>query len=76
MFWFFKLGLLTCVFYVGLTIVLDAAIVGLAHLVGVGFRIDGPGLALGAKYGVIFGALWLISFSAAWWIVYIGLKAN
>jgi len=75
--WFFKLGVLTCVFYVGLTIVLDGAVVLLVHLRGtVAFRINGPGVTLGAKYGVIFAALWLISFSAAWWIVYLGLKSR
>ncbi len=68
MFFFFKLGLLTCGFYAALTIVLDA------DLWAVGFRTNGPGLTLGAKYGVIFGVLWLVSFSAAWRIVYIGLK--
>jgi hypothetical protein len=71
---FFKLGLLTCGFYAALTIVLDAALVAAAHLWAVGFRTNGPGLTLGAKYGVIFGVLWLISFSAARWIVYSGLK--
>jgi hypothetical protein len=74
--WFFKLGLLTCVFYVGLTIALDAVLMLLIHLTPVGFRIDGPGLTSGARYGVIFGVLWLISFSAAWWIVYLGLKSR
>jgi hypothetical protein len=75
-FWFFKLGLLTCVFYVGLTIVLDAVRMLLIHLTPVGLRIDGPGLTLGAKDGVIFGTLWLISFSAAWWIVYLGIRSR
>ena len=76
MFFFLKLGLLTCGFYAALTIVLDAALVAAAHLWIVGLRTDGQGLALGAKYGAIFGVLWLISFSAAWWIVYSGLKAR
>jgi hypothetical protein len=75
-FWFFKLGLLTCVFYVGLTIVLDAVRMLLIPLTPVGFRINGLGFALGARYGVSFGTLWLISFSAAWWIVYLGLKSR
>ncbi len=76
MFWFFKLGLLTCVFSVGLTIVLDAVLMLLIRLTPVGFRIDGPGLTLSARYGVIFGAPWLMSFSAAWWIAYLGLKSR
>jgi hypothetical protein len=76
MFWFFKLGLLTSAFYFGLTIVLDAVLMLLIRLAPVGFRIDGPGLTLGARYGIIFGALWLISFSTAWWIVYLGLKSR
>jgi hypothetical protein len=75
-YWFFKHGLLTCVFYVGLTIVLDAVRMLLIHLMPVGLRIDGPSLTLSAKYGVIFGTLWLISFSAAWWIVYLGISSR
>ena len=76
MFWFFTLGLLTCAFYFGLTIVLDAVLMLLIRFTPVGFRIDGPGLTLGARYGIIFAALWLMSFSAAWWIVYLGIKSR
>src|SRR5207244_12321360 len=31
---------------------------------------------LGLKLGFIFGTLWIISFSAAWCIVYLGLKSK
>jgi hypothetical protein len=73
---FFKLSLLACAFYVGLVVLVNAVLLALAQFSPVGFRIDGPGLSLGARYGVIFGTLWLISFSAAWWIVYLGLKSR
>jgi hypothetical protein len=76
MFWFFKLDLRTCVFSGGLTIVLDAVLLLLIRFTSVGFRIDGPDLTLDARYGVIFGALGLMSFSAEWWIVYLGVKSR
>jgi hypothetical protein len=75
----FKLGLLTAAFYVLLTMIAEAAIWGMVHFNG-GFAIFFRGKhwfwILGAKLGFIFGILWLISFSAAWYIVYQGIKAR
>jgi hypothetical protein len=74
----FKLGLLTCAFYVGLTILLEAGLWVVASFWGFGVLVSGrhPGFNLGVKFGVIFGAIWLISFSAAWWIVYLDFKSR
>jgi hypothetical protein len=75
----FKLGLLTCAFYVMLTILLEAAIWALAHREG-GFGIFFAGRSwfwsAGLRLAFIFGGLWLVSFTAAWCIVYQGLKAK
>jgi hypothetical protein len=75
---FFKLGLLTCGFYFGLTIVLLALRWALAHFTGLSVFVSArhPGLSLGLLYGAILGAAWLISFSAAWWIVYLDPKSR
>jgi hypothetical protein len=77
---FFKLGLLTCAIYAALTIVFDVALKGIAYFRGGGITLFASGkhpiLSLGAVFGVIFGVLWLISFSAAWWIVYPDRKSK
>jgi hypothetical protein len=72
----FKLGLLTCAFYVVLTALLGSALWAFLYRGG-GFAVSltkhsfwGTGLF----FGLIFGTLWLISFSAAWFIVYQDLK--
>jgi hypothetical protein len=74
----FKLGLLTCAFYVVLTILLEAGLWAVANSKGFGVFFSYRHLfwTLGIKLGAIFGALWCISFSAAWYIVYLGLKAR
>jgi hypothetical protein len=75
----FKLGLLTAAFYVLLTMIVEAAIWGMVYSKS-GFALFFRGKhwswILGAKLGLIFGVLWLISFSAAWCIVYQGIKAR
>ena len=75
---FFKLGLLTCAFYVGLTIVMEALIWAKIHFGGLGILVSGKhaGLKLGIMFGVVFGVVWLISFGAAWSIVYFDLKSK
>ena len=76
---FFKLGLLTCAFYAVLTIVLEFALKGMVHFSGgLSFSVFGkhPALTLGVALGVLFGFVRLISFSAAWWIVYFNLKSK
>lgn len=72
----FKLGLLTCAFYVVLTLLLEAGVLALIRVRGFSVFLSskhwfwGGGLAFGA----IFGTLWIISFSVAWYIVYQDFK--
>jgi hypothetical protein len=75
---FLKLGLLTCAFYAGLTLVLEAGLRAVAYFRGVSVFASGrhPGLSLGVKLGFVSGVVWLIAFSAAWWIVYSDLKSH
>ncbi len=58
---FTKVALLTCAFYIGLNILLEVGLLGLAQGRG------GAGIhfARGGQY-ILFGILWLISFSLAW----------
>jgi len=74
-----KLGLLTCAFYVGLTALLEAGLWALVYSKG-GFSVfvhrEHWFWTVGLRLGVIFGILWVISFSAAWWITYQGLKSK
>jgi len=73
---FLKFGLLTCAFYVGLTIVLEGGLWALVYFKGLFIFIDEkhPALSLALVPAVIFGVTWLVSFSAAWFIVYRDLK--
>jgi hypothetical protein len=76
---FFKLGLLTCAFYAVLTIVLDLVLMGLVHFSGgLSLSVYGkhPPLTLGVALELMFGFVWLISFSAAWRIVYLDLRSK
>jgi hypothetical protein len=73
----FKLGLLTCAFYVVLTLLLEAGLWAMIHFRGFTVFFSskqhwfwGGGLL----FGVIFGTLWIISFSVAWYIVCQDLK--
>lgn len=61
---FTKIALVTCAFYLGLNVLLEAALLGLAQWTG----IAGVHFHRGGQY-VFFGILWLISFSLAWRIV-------
>lgn len=74
----FKVGLLTCAFYVVLTFLLYVGLWALAHTKGFMVLYGGKHWfwTLGAKLGAIFGTLWLIAFSAAWCIIYFGLKVR
>ncbi len=75
---FFKLGLLTCVFYVVLTILLEAGLWALVYFKGFMWYYSGkhPGLALSTFWGAIFGVTWLISFCVAWLVVYNDLRSR
>lgn len=75
---FLKLGLLTCAFYVVLTALVEAGILALVHYqggVGVFFTAKHWFWSMGLRLGIVFGALWIASFLAAWSIVYHGLKS-
>jgi hypothetical protein len=74
----FKLALLTCAFYAGFTVLIEAVLWAIANFWGLGVVISGKlwGLRLGVKFGLFFGVVWLISFVAAWWIVYLDLKTK
>jgi hypothetical protein len=75
-----KLGTYTCLFYLVLTALLEASffLVNL-HFNGLGvwgLRTKSLFWTVGAGLGALFGALWVISFFAAWCIVYAGLKST
>jgi hypothetical protein len=64
MFFYTKLALVTCAFYVGAAILLDAGIFGMALWKG-GFSIS----ATKSGWIVLFGSAWLSSFLLSWRIV-------
>lgn len=60
-----KLTLVTCAFYIGITLLLLVGLLAIVHLKGmVGYTLDWR------SFGVLFGLIWLVSFSAAWRVVY------
>ncbi|HKW16290.1 MAG TPA: hypothetical protein VJO35_02155 [Terriglobales bacterium] len=66
-----KLALVTCVFYVGVSLLMDGAIFGMALWKG--------SFAVGASrttWAVFFGAVWLVSFFASWRVVVSPLLAR
>ena len=59
-----KLALVTCAVYMGITVVLFACEIALVHLKGqVFYTLDWR------AFGLLFGLIWLVSFTAAWRIV-------
>jgi hypothetical protein len=61
MFLLAKTALVTCAFYVGITILLEALLLGVVHWTGgVFYSINFKAWAL------IFGLIWLASFALAW----------
>jgi hypothetical protein len=64
MFFYTKLALVTCAFYLGAAILLDAVIFGMALWKG-SFDIS----ATKSGWMVLFGAAWLASFLLSWRIV-------
>jgi hypothetical protein len=74
-----KIGVLTCVIYLALTILLEAGILAATYLRGgFGFFVTSKNLfwAFGVRLAFIFGVLWVISFTLAWSIVYASLKVR
>ncbi len=60
-----KLTLVTCTFYMGITLLLLVGLLAIVHLKGmVGYTLNWR------SFGVLFDLIWLVSFSAAWRIVY------
>jgi hypothetical protein len=60
-----KLTLVTCAFYLGITLLLLVGLLAIVHLKGmVGYTLNWR------SFGVLFGLIWLVSFSAAWRVVY------
>ena len=60
-----KLTIVTCAFYMGITLLLLVGLFAIVHLKGmVGYTLNWR------SFGVLFGMIWLVSFSAAWRIVY------
>jgi len=73
-----KLGLYTCLFYMLLTLLIVVASVAVVYVRGsLSIFFFGRDLfwTAGADLAAFFGALWAISFFAAWCIVYPGLKS-
>jgi hypothetical protein len=65
-------------FYVVLTCLLEVGVWAVAYFRGFGvfFGARHWFWALGLKFGFIFGILWTVSFSAACYIVYVGLRSK
>ncbi len=66
-----KLALVTCAFYLGVSILLDAAVFGMALWKG-SFAIS----ATRTGWLVFFGIAWLMSFVLAWRIVVVPVLAR
>jgi hypothetical protein len=66
-----KLALVTCAFYLGFSILLDAAVFGIALWKG-GANV----IATKTGWLVFFGISWLISFLLSWRIVFTPLFAR
>ena len=71
MFFYTKLAIITCAFYLGFSILLDAALFGIALWKG-GASIT----ATKTGWIVFFGISWLISFLLSWRIVMAPLLAR
>jgi hypothetical protein len=71
MFLIAKTALLTCAFYLGIAIVLEALLVGVTHWKGgVIYSINFKAWAL------VFGVIWLASFALAWRVAIIPVLAK
>jgi len=65
MFFLLKLSVLTCLFYLGVTVLMEVAIFLAARIGGSFFYVLHR-----VPIGFIFGVIWLASFSLAWHITY------
>jgi hypothetical protein len=73
---FLKFGLFTCAFYVALTLLFEVGVWALIQSKGLMLFVDKehPATSLAIIPGILFGAMWLVSFCAAWFFVYRDLK--
>ena len=60
-----KLGFVTCAIYMGITLFLGLGLLLLVHFKGSAWY-----LLNWRSFALLFGFVWLISFSAAWRVVY------
>jgi hypothetical protein len=65
MFFLLKLSVLTCLFYLGFTVLMEAAIFLAARVSGGFFY-----FLQAVPFGIVFGVAWLASFSLAWHITF------
>jgi hypothetical protein len=71
MFLIAKTALVTCAFYIGIAIVLQALLLGITHWKG------GVSYAINFKaWALIFGLIWLASFALAWRITIVPVLAK
>jgi hypothetical protein len=66
-----KLAVLTCAFYLGIAVLMQAALFGLALWKGMAGV-----LLVRWKWGAVFAVVWLASFSLAWHFIYAGFRAR
>jgi hypothetical protein len=66
-----KLAVLTCVFYLGISVFMQAAVYGLVFW-------KGNVLLLYVRWmwGAVFAVVWLAAFSLAWHFFYAGIRAR
>lgn len=74
----FKVGLFSSLFYLALTVLLEAALIAATHLFGgIACSLGGgnhPFWNAGLRLAALFGTFWLISFNIAWYIVWQNIK--
>ena len=66
MFFLLKLSVLTCLFYLGVTLLLEAGILAAVHISG----IIGINFSRSLPFWMFFGLVWIGSFALAWHITY------
>ena len=71
MFLIAKTALVTCAFYIGIAIVLEALLLGVTHWKG------GIFYSINFKaWAVVFGLIWLASFALAWRVTIVPMLAK
>jgi hypothetical protein len=72
-----KLGFLSCAFYAAITILLEAAlwvVVWFRGSVALFVPEKHWGLRFGVILGALFGLIWLVSFTSAWYLTYLSVR--